>query len=56
MIKVGLMIGRIMNLTPTYFFISETNHPGYFMLLGAASLLLIPLCIASRKTKSVGYE
>lgn len=43
MMEVGLMIGRILNLIPTYMFISTANYTVYFLLLGAASLLLVPL-------------
>jgi MFS family permease len=45
MMEVGLMIGRIINLVPTYVFISEANYTSYFVLLGVVSLLLIPFLL-----------
>ncbi|MEM3577174.1 MAG: MFS transporter [Candidatus Bathyarchaeia archaeon] len=48
--EVGLMIGRIINLLPTCVFLPEGNFSGYFTLLGAFSLMLIPILVVS-KTK-----
>jgi len=49
MMEVGLMIGRIINLAPTYVFLSTNSYGNYFTLLAFASLLLIPLFILSTK-------
>jgi MFS family permease len=48
MMEVSLMIGRLMNIVPTYVFISEENYRGYFILLGIFSLFLVPLLILSK--------
>lgn len=42
LMEVGLMIGRLINLAPTYVFISKTDYQGYFTLMGALILLVIP--------------
>ncbi|MEM3730201.1 MAG: hypothetical protein QW667_04700 [Candidatus Bathyarchaeia archaeon] len=52
MMEVGLMIGRIVNLAPTFIFLSNANYSSYFILLGIFSLLLIPLFILSQKTST----
>jgi hypothetical protein len=52
MMEVGLMIGRIANLTPTYIFIKDANYTSYFMLLGIVSLSLIPVFLAPKNTDS----
>jgi len=49
MMEVGFMVGRVINLVPTYIFISEVNYASYFILLGVVSLFLLPLYIASKK-------
>jgi MFS family permease len=46
MMEVSLMIGRIVNLAPTYIYVANENYASYFTLLGIASLFLIPVCIA----------
>ena len=46
MMEVSLMIGRIVNLAPTYIYVANENYASYFTLLGIASLFLIPICIA----------
>ena len=51
MMEAGLMVGRIINLAPTYIFISKADYASYFMLLGVVSLFLIPFFIASKKRK-----
>jgi MFS family permease len=51
MMEMGLMIGRIINLAPTYIFISKANYTSYFILLGVVSLFLIPFFIASKRSK-----
>lgn len=50
MMEVGLMIGRLINLVPTYVFIPE-NYQSYFILLGIFSLFLIPLLIVSKRSR-----
>jgi MFS family permease len=45
MMEVGLMAGRIINLIPTYIFISSRNYASYFGTLATASLLPMPLYI-----------
>jgi hypothetical protein len=49
MMEFGFMIGRMMNLVPTYAIISHANYASYFILLGLASLLLVPVYFASEK-------
>jgi MFS family permease len=49
MMEVGLMVGRIINLIPTYIFISSHNYASYFEILGAASLLPMPLYLLCAK-------
>jgi hypothetical protein len=51
MMEVGLMIGRIINLAPTYILISKADYASYFMLLGVVSLSLIPFFIGSKRSK-----
>lgn len=48
MMETGLMIGRIVNLAPTYIFVSQANYTGYFILLGIVVLSLIPLYLISK--------
>ena len=48
LMEVGLMIGRIINLPPTYFLIGENNYATYFILLGIVSLFLIPLYVVAK--------
>lgn len=54
MMEVALMIGRIVNLIPTYYFITDSNpnYSSYFIVLSFLSLLLIPFLILSRKRRS----
>lgn len=54
MMEVGFMVGRIINLAPTYIFISEVNYASYFILLGVVSLFLLPLYIASKTSVKSG--
>jgi MFS family permease len=49
MMEVGLMIGRIINLAPTYVFVSQGNYASYFISLGIVSLGLIPFFVLSQK-------
>jgi len=48
LMEVGLMVGRIMNLIPTYIFISVGNYKSYFTLLGALILSIVPLLAYSK--------
>jgi MFS family permease len=50
LMEVGLMIGRIINLAPTYTFLSENNYAIYFMLLGVVSLFFVPFFAKSKKS------
>jgi len=52
MMELGLMIGRITNLIPTYFFITAYDYARYFTVLSLISLLLTPFYILSRKRRS----
>jgi len=54
MMEVALMMGRIVNLIPTYYFITDSNpnYSGYFIMLSLLSLLLIPFLILLRKRRS----
>jgi len=49
MMEVGLMAGRIMNLIPTYIFISSHDYASYFRILGLASLLPMPFYLLFAK-------
>lgn len=49
MMEVGLMAGRITNLIPTYIFIASHDYASYFGVLGAASLLPMPLYLLCAK-------
>lgn len=49
LMEIGLMIGRILNLVPTYIFMSKGDYTSYFALLGTVAVLLIPLYVISRK-------
>jgi MFS family permease len=48
MMEVALMAGRIMNLAPTYLYITTYDYAPYFIVLSLVSLLLIPLFIKSK--------
>jgi hypothetical protein len=37
------MMGRVMNLIPTYFYINNSDYGSYFKALGLVSLLPMPL-------------
>ncbi|MEM3458451.1 MAG: MFS transporter [Candidatus Bathyarchaeia archaeon] len=52
MLEAGLMIGRILNLAPTNIFISTANYTNYFTLLGLVWLLLIPIYLIAKRTKT----
>jgi CDP-diglyceride synthetase len=49
LMEVGLMMGRIVNLAPTYALISTSDYASYFMLLGVVSLFFIPFYAKSRQ-------
>lgn len=49
LMEVGYMIGRLVNLAPTYTLISKNDYVSYFTLLGLSSLLLIPFYIKSKR-------
>jgi MFS family permease len=48
MMETALMVGRIVNLTPTYIFMSQADYTSYFILLGTILLSLIPLYLISK--------
>jgi MFS family permease len=52
MMETGFMVGRVTNLVPTYFLISQANYTGYFSLLGTLLLSLIPLYLIVRKQQT----
>ena len=49
MMEIGLMVGRITNLIPTYIFITNHDYTSYFTVLSAVSLLPIPLYLLYTK-------
>lgn len=49
MMETGLMLGRVTNLVPTYFLFSQANYVGYFILMSALLLPMIPLYMIARK-------
>lgn len=51
LMEVGLMIGRIINLAPTYVFITSADYASYFRLSGVVLLFMIPLCVASERKR-----
>jgi MFS family permease len=53
MMEVGFMLGRIINLIPTYLFITINDYADYFKVLGFVSLFLIPLFMLSKKNKHI---
>lgn len=42
MMEAGLMMGRVINLIPTYIFITARDYASYFRVLSIVSLLLMP--------------
>lgn len=56
MMEVGFMTGRIINLIPTYFFITTNNYASYFLTLGSVSLLLTPLFMFSKKCTHATFQ
>jgi MFS family permease len=49
LMEVGLMIGRIANLAPTYVFIATADYASYFRLSGVFLLFIIPLYVVSER-------
>jgi len=49
LMETGLMFGRLLNLAPTYVFMSTANYANYFRLLGVATLFLIPIYVFSKR-------
>ncbi|MBS7632627.1 hypothetical protein KEJ15_03255 [Candidatus Bathyarchaeota archaeon] len=49
LMETGLMIGRILNLLPTYMFVSVADYATYFRLLALILLFLIPLYVLMRR-------
>lgn len=49
MMEVGFMAGRIANLIPTYIFLGSHDYASYFEVLGAVSLLPMPLYLLCAK-------
>lgn len=50
LMEIGLMMGRIANLAPTYALISRNDYASYFMLLGVISLFFIPFYAKSKQS------
>jgi hypothetical protein len=55
MMETSLMVGRVMNLAPTYFLIPQASYASYFILLGAITLLLIPLYVMAKKNINASH-
>ncbi|MEM3789058.1 MAG: MFS transporter [Candidatus Bathyarchaeia archaeon] len=49
LMEVGLMLGRIVNLIPTYIFIPKGDYQSYFMLLGVLALINIPFLAYNKR-------
>lgn len=49
--EVGLMIGRMLNLIPTYYFITVHDYSQYFIALAVVSIFVIPLRLAAKKRR-----
>jgi MFS family permease len=52
MMETALMMGRILNLIPTYLYLTAYDFARYFVVLGFVSLLLIPFFVKSRDYSS----
>ncbi|MEM0095665.1 MAG: MFS transporter [Candidatus Bathyarchaeia archaeon] len=48
LMEAGLMVGRLINLVPTYIFISKADFQSYFTLLGTLILSVIPILVYSK--------
>lgn len=53
MMELGLMIGRVSNLAPTYLLITQADYTEYFILLGTVLLLAIPLYTWIKKHQQI---
>jgi len=53
--ETGFMVGRVMNLAPTYFLIPQASYVSYFILLGAITLLLIPFYVMAKKNINANH-
>jgi len=51
LMEVGLMTGRLLNLVPTYIFISRADYQSYFTLLGTLILSVIPFLAYGRSKR-----
>jgi len=49
--ETGLMIGRIVNLAPTYVFLNMGDYISYFNLLGLFLLFSVPFYVVFKKEK-----
>ncbi|HVP26825.1 MAG TPA: MFS transporter [Candidatus Bathyarchaeia archaeon] len=49
LMETGMMFGRLLNLVPTYVFMSTASYANYFRLLGVATLFLIPIYVFSKR-------
>ncbi|MEM3617814.1 MAG: MFS transporter [Candidatus Bathyarchaeia archaeon] len=49
LMEVGLMLGRIVNLMPTFIFIPKGDYQSYFMLLGVLTLINIPFLAYNKR-------
>jgi hypothetical protein len=49
--ETGLMIGRIVNLAPTYVFLNTGDYISYFNLLGLFLLFSVPFYVVFKKEK-----
>ena len=56
LMEVGYMVGRIINLAPTYILLTNNDYAAYFILLGIVSLFMIPLFIRSKRTAKDGLR
>jgi len=51
LMETGLMIGRIVNLAPTYVFLNMGDYISYFNLLGLFLLFSVPFYVVFKKEK-----
>jgi hypothetical protein len=55
MMETGLMIGRSVNLVPTYLLVSQANYAGIFAFYGLVTLFLIPLYVAAKRSQNISH-
>jgi hypothetical protein len=55
MMETGLMIGRSVNLVPTYLLVSQANYAGIFAFYGLVTLFLIPLYVATKRSQNISH-